>query len=89
MKRRDSFTGTATGGAVTGNGASALIGVLDGFGTATVVLEMSFDGGTNFDVYGSYTADAAVNIPAFPSDVIARFRCTTYSSGTVVAGLAT
>lgn len=86
--RRDSITATGAQGIVQGDGQSSLVGVLDGFGTATVVLQMSFDSGTNFEDYASYTADTGINIPAFPAGVQARWNCTAYTSGTIVAGLA-
>lgn len=87
-RRRDSITGTGAQGVVQGDGQSALVGVLDGFGTATVVFQISVNDGTNWEDYSSHTADVAFNIPAFPAGVQGRFNCTAYTSGTIVASLA-
>lgn len=86
--RRDSFVATGTGGALSGNGVSSLVGVLSGITTATVSLDISFDGGTNFEVYQSFTADGAVNIPGFPAGAVARWNVSAWTAGTIIAGLA-
>lgn len=89
MRSRTSFTGTASGEPVSGNGESSLVWVVDDAGTATIVLEISFDGGTNYDTYATYTnAVGSGNIPGFPGGAMARLRCSAYTSGTIIGGIA-
>ena len=76
-----SFTGTGTSNAFTSRGGFSMS--LSGFGSATVVLERSFDEGSTWLNVESFTTDAERRVDEPNSDVFYRFECTVYSSGTI------
>lgn len=85
----ESFTGTGVGSwqVVNGNFMAAL----SGFGSATVALQVSPDGGTTVYTIESYTSDqvklgfALENLNPSYGNFSYRFNCTAYTSGTIVA----
>lgn len=56
---------------------------LSGWGSATVRLERSFDGGSSWVVVKSYTVDAEEVGDAPEPGVLYRLNCTSYTSGTI------
>lgn len=56
---------------------------LSGFGTATVVLQRSFDNGSTWNAVKSYSADASEMGEEAEAGVLYRFNCTAYTSGTI------
>ena len=75
---------TATGQ----SGSAELVGKfnvrLEGFGTASVQLERSIDGGITWDIAATaYTADALrVQMEEAERGIFYRFNCTSFTSGT-------
>lgn len=86
---RNTFAATGNGDAVGGNGRTALVAMLSGTWVGTVLLELSYDGGSNWDQHTSTTSNTQIVIDNFPSELLARWRCSAYTSGTVVAGIGT
>lgn len=56
---------------------------LSGFGTATVALQRSFDNGGNWVSVESYTSDSERVGDEPEADVLYRFDCSAYTSGTI------
>lgn len=76
-------------GDITGTGITAATQItgefnlsLTGFGTATIVLERSIDGGVNWGVIESFTTDAQ-KIGEGAGGTHYRLNCTAYTSGTI------
>lgn len=81
------FTGTGTSTSIAGAKQGHIAISVEDFGSATVVLEWSFDG-TNWDELESYTSDTN-KVAISPSDQVQyRLRCSSYTSGTIRYGLA-
>lgn len=75
------FTTTGTSAAFTKSGGFNMS--LSGFGSATVVLQRSFDEGATWVNVESFTGDAERRVDEPSLDVFYRFNCTVYSSGTI------
>ena len=56
---------------------------LSGFGSATVDLERSFDGGSTWQALESFTADSE-KVGTSHEGASYRLNCTSYTSGTIV-----
>ena len=56
---------------------------LSGTWAGTILLERSFDGGTNYFTVNSYTANTEARIPESEVGVLYRLTCSVYTSGTV------
>jgi hypothetical protein len=75
-----SFTGTGQSASLTlGRGATLS---LSGFGSATVILQRSFDQGTTWLSVKTFTADAERIVNG--SGELWRLNCTVYGSGTIL-----
>lgn len=79
------ITGTLT--SVTTSSNIALFGdyslSISGFGTATVVLQRSFDNGSTWKDVESFTANVEKNGSEPLSQTLYRLNCTAYTSGTL------
>ena len=76
------FTGTGAGNSMILHGDFNVS--LSGFGTATVQLQRSFDGGVVWKTIDSYTSDIEKRGSEIEGGVRYRFNCITYTSGTIV-----
>jgi len=76
-----SFTGTGASSSGTFQGFFDMS--LSGFGTATVVLQRSFDSGSTWKNVESHTADVEKIVQGAAEDVLYRLNCTAYTSGTI------
>jgi hypothetical protein len=84
-------TGQSRGGPMNGNGTGAFNAALWGTFSATVKLERSFDGGTTWIVCGkdssgtesAYTGAVSLTVTEPEQNVLYRWNCTAYTSGTV------
>ena len=81
MALSGTITGTGATGKTTLGGLFNLS--LSGFGTATVDLERSTDGGVTWGAVKSYTSDAEETGESSGSPQY-RLNCTAYTSGTIV-----
>lgn len=76
-------------GTITGTGVTDVVSLagkwnlsITGFGTATVALERSIDGGIEFNTIESFTS-AAEKVGDNAGRCKYRFNCTSYTSGTI------
>lgn len=84
-----SFTATGTGAALAVLSGESFSYSVSGTFVGTVVLESSSDGGQNWVAVLSATGSASGTLPNLTSkQVIYRFECTAYTSGTVVTSVA-
>lgn len=86
-----SLTTNKIAGNFTATGTSAEIKVyrhfnvsVSGFGTATVKLQRSFDGGATWETTDEITADLSTTAYEPERGIIYRFNCTAYTTGTIV-----
>lgn len=86
--RQDVFTGTGTGSTVQSDGVTSITMVGSGWGTGTVLLEVSFDQGATWKAYGSLTSNGATGVVVPPAGLLWRSRCSAYTSGSLSVGLA-
>lgn len=77
-------------GSFTGTGASAAIELrgeynlsLSGFGTATVALQRSFDGGASWKTVDGFAGDAEMAGFEAEAGMLYRLNCTAHSAGTI------
>jgi hypothetical protein len=77
-------------GQFTGTGASASVALygkfnvsVQGFGTATVALQRSFDNGSTWNTVESYTAPTDKVGEEPEAGILYRLNCTAYTSGTI------
>ena len=76
-----SFTGTGQSGPVALHGPFNMS--ISGMGVATINLERSFDAGATWKVVETHTTDAEKTGDEPEADVLYRFNCTAYTSGTI------
>ncbi len=78
-----SFTGTGQSGSLYLYGDFDLS--LSGWGSATVLLQKSYDAGTNWKTIETYTADAQPSgVQKNKDGALFRLNCTVHGSGTIV-----
>lgn len=83
------FTGTGASGSFLANPRAEVHRTaqfnisLSGFGTATVQLQRSFDGGTTWFTVKSYTADVSEVGDEPEASVLYRLNCSAYTAGTI------
>lgn len=83
---KDSFTGTGNGTAIMLAGAFNL--GLSGTWAGTMVLERSLDDGVSYETVDTFTENVQSVDAEVEPHVLWRWRCSAYTSGTIVARLA-
>ena len=79
------ISGTFTGTGVSASGArkNEFPISLSGFGTATVVLQKSYDEGSTWKTVKSYSADVEEVANEPEAGIVYRFNCTSHGGGTI------
>ena len=82
-RKTDTFTSATTGAKTLMTGAfNVSVDFTTGSGVGTVALQRSFDDGVTWKTVKTYTSGAE-ELADCPDDVLYRFNCTAYTSGTI------